>query len=238
MEGERGCESVDRREPDAFFGRGMITGLSAGNTELRSGDLDQENRSGGDDDDDNGSAGRMEGTGGIGGTGGSSGVGDVLLTPESKVRLEPMDGVRAGDVEVRGTLNVGEDGRVCSLPMPTYAGAGGGSGRRLGVRIRTLREGLDADVCLDVLPDGVGEGARLGVVRVGGGADGGGDGEACLGGGIGSVDLSASGSSSSSNNGRSPLSLCRTSPAPTGTASGTRKGTDGTDGEVEFGDSR
>jgi hypothetical protein len=214
----------------------MITGLSEGSTELRSGDLDQENRSGGDDDDDDGSAGRMEGTGGTGGTGGSSGVGDVLLRPESKVRLEPMDGVRAGDVEVRGALNVGEDGRVNSLPTPTYAsGAGGGSGRRLGVRMRTLREGLDADVCLDVLPDGVGEGAGVGVVRVGESAGGGGDGEACLGGGIDSVDLHASGSSSSSNNGRSTLSLCRTGPAPTGTASGTRKGTDG---EVEFGDSR
>ena len=149
----------------------------------------------------------MTGTGGTGGTGGSNGVGDVLLIPESNVRLEPMDDVRGSDS--------GEDGRPWSLPTTYGGGAAGGSGRRLGVRIRTLREGLGAAVCLDVLPDGVGEGARLGVVRVGEVGMGGGDGVVCLGGGgeIGSaVDMPAS--SSFSNSGRSPLSLFRSGPGP------------------------
>ena len=92
--------------------------------------------------------------------------------------------------------------------MPTYAGGkGGGSGRRLGVRIRTLREGLGAAVCLDVLPEGVGEAARLGRVWVEEEGMGGGDGDVFLGGGggIGSDNLPASG--------RSTLSLFRSGPA-------------------------
>lgn len=170
----------------------------------------------------------MAGTGGTGGTGGSNGVGDVLLIPESNVRLEPTDDVRGREMEVRDS---GEDGRAWS--MPTYgSGADGGSGRRLGVRIRTLREGLGAAGCLDVLPDGVGEGARLGVVRVGEGM-GGGDGVGCLGGGddgIGSVvDMPASGSFS--NSGRSPLSLFRSDPPAASRTSG------GVADEPKFGDS-
>ena len=159
----------------------------------------------------------MTGTGGTGGTGGSNGVGDVLLIPESNVRLEPMDDVRGREVEVRGC---GEDGLARSLP--TYidgGGAAGGSGRRFGVRIRTLREVLDAIVCLDVLPDGVGEGARLGVVWVGEDGMGGGDGVVSLGGGgeVGSaVEMPAS--SSFSNSGRSPLSLFCSDPTTTATA--------------------
>jgi hypothetical protein len=51
----------------------------------------------------------MTGTGGTGGIGGSNGVGDVLLIPESNVRLEPMDDVRGRETEVRGS---GEDGRA------------------------------------------------------------------------------------------------------------------------------
>jgi len=158
-------------------------------------------------------------------------VGDVLLIPESNVRLEPTDDVRGSDS--------GEDGRAWSLPI--YGnGADGGSGRRLGVRIRTLREGLGAAVCLDVLPDGVGEGARLGVVRVGENM-GAGDGVVSLGGGgggeIGSVDMPAS--SSFSNSCRSPLSLFRpdptgAAPAGGGVASLTSKGVAD---EPKFGDS-
>jgi hypothetical protein len=161
-------------------------------------------------------------------------VGDVLLIPESNVRLEPTDDVRGREMELRGS---GDDGRAWS--MPTYGGgADGGSGRRLGVRIRTLREGLGAAVCLDVLPDGVGEGARLGVVRVGEGM-GGGDGVVCLGGGIGSaVDMPASGSFS--NSGRSPLSLFRSDPAAAAAvgsaASRTSKG-GGVADEPKIGDS-
>lgn len=160
-------------------------------------------------------------------------MGDVLLIPESNVRLEPMDDVRGRETEVRGS---GEGGRASLLP--TYTGsADGGSGRRLGVRIRTLREGLGAAVCLDVLPDGVGEGARLRVVRVGEvGMGGGDDGVVCLGGGeIGSVDLPAS--NSFSNSGRTLLSLARPNSgaaAPAGVASCTREG--GAD-ETKFGDS-
>lgn len=160
-------------------------------------------------------------------------MGDVLLIPESNVRLEPMDDVRGSDS--------GEDGRAWS--PPTYAGGGGadgGSGRRLGVRIRTLREGLGAlaVVCLDVLPDGVGEGARLGVVRVGEEGKGGGDGVASLGGGeIGSVvDMPAS--ASFSNSGRSPLSLFRSDPAAAAPAGGVASRTSkGVADEPKFGDS-
>jgi hypothetical protein len=160
-------------------------------------------------------------------------VGDVLLIPESNVRLEPMD--------VRGS-DSGEDGRAWSLP--TYDGGGdtdGGSGRRLGVRIRTLREGLGALAVgsLDVLPDGVGEGARLGVVRVGEEGMGGGDGVASLGGGeIGSaVDMPAS--ASFSNSARSPLSLFRSDPAaPAAPAGGVASRTSkGVADEPKFGDS-
>jgi hypothetical protein len=66
--------------------------LSEANTELRSGDLD-------DDADGPATGGGMAETGrtGTGGTGGSNGVGDVLLIPESNVRyvrLEPMDDER------------------------------------------------------------------------------------------------------------------------------------------------
>lgn len=51
----------------------------------------------------------MTGTGGTGGTGGSNGVGEVLLIPESNVRLEPTDDVRGRDMDVRAS---GEDGRA------------------------------------------------------------------------------------------------------------------------------
>ena len=158
--GETGRDDSDvRGGAGACFGRGRITGLSEGSTELRSGDFVHESRLGceDDDDDDDGSAERMTGTGG---TGGSNGVGDVLLMPESCVRLEPMDDVRGRETELRGS---GEVGRLWSLS--TYAGGTGASGRRLGVRMRTLREGLTAAVvCLDVLADGVGEGVRIGEV--------------------------------------------------------------------------
>jgi hypothetical protein len=121
--------------------------------------------------------------------------------------------------------------------MPTYAGGtGGGSGRRLGVRIRTLREGLGAAVCLDVLPDGVGEGARLGGVWVEEEGMGGGDGEVSLGGGggggIGSDDLPASGCS--------PLSLFRSGPAaPAGGGGGgaVSRTCKGVADKTKFGDS-
>lgn len=146
----------------------------------------------------------------------------MLLKPESYVRLEPMDDVRGGEVEVRGILAVGEDGRI-------YAGGtDGGSGRRLGVRMRTLREDLGAVVCLDVLPEGEGEGGRLGVVRVG--DIGGGDGVERLGGGIESVDLGPA--ASSSNSGRSPFSLSRT-----GSTAATSRTRNGAAGEPKFGDS-
>jgi len=55
------------------------------------------------------------GTGGTGGTGGSNGVGDVLLTPESYVRCEPMDDERGREVSTEGRGS-GEDGRAWSLP--------------------------------------------------------------------------------------------------------------------------
>jgi hypothetical protein len=178
----------------------------------------------------------MTGTGGTGGTGGSNGVGDVLLIPESNVRLEPMD--------VRGS-DSGEDGRPWSLPTTYGGGAEGGSGRRLGVRIRTLREGLGAAACLDVLADGVGEGARLGVVRVGEEGMGGGDGVVCLGGGddgeIGSaVDMPMPASRSFSNSGRSPLSLFRpgsTTAAPGGGSVVASRTSEGVADEPKFGDS-
>ena len=176
---------------------------------------------------------------GTGGTGGSKGVGDVLLIPpESCVRLDPTDGVRGREAEDRGS---GEDGGAWSL-LIYDGGTDGGSGRRLGVRIRTLREGLNGAVCLDVLPDGVGEDARLGLVRVGEDM-GGGDGDVCLGGGgIDTVDMPASPSHtfSFSNIGRSPLSLFRSGPtntttaAPAGAASRTGKAADD---EAKFGDS-
>ena len=137
-------------------------------------------------------------------------MGEVLLY----VRPEFMDDVRGrvdgASTEGRGS---GEDGRAWSLA--TYGGADGGSGRRLGVRIRTLREGLGAAVCLDVLPDGVGECARSKEVRVEE-SMGGGDGVVSLGGGgiDGSVDdWPASGSFS--KGGRSPLSLFRSDPTTT-----------------------
>jgi hypothetical protein len=175
---------------------------------------------------------------GTGGSGGSNGVGDVLLIPESYVRyvrLEPMDDERGreGSKDGRGS---GEDGRACSLA--TYSGvlAAGGSGRRLGVRIRTLREGLGDAVSLDSLPDGVGEGARMGLGWVEEEGMGGGDGVLCLGGGEidGSVDSPVSGSLS--NDGRSPFSLFRSGPtaAPAGTASCSSKRVDD---EAKFGDS-
>jgi len=160
----------------------------------------------------------------------------LLIPPESCVRLDPTDDVRGREVEVRGS---GEDGGAWSL-LIYDGGTDGGSGRRLGVRIRTLREGLDGAACLDVLPDGVGEGARLGVVRE---DMGGGDGEVCLGGGgIDTVDMPASPSRtfSFSNIGRSPLSLFRSGPtntttaAPAGAASRTGKGAGD---EAKFGDS-
>jgi hypothetical protein len=123
--------------------------------------------------------------------------------------------------------------------MPTYAGGrDGGSGRRLGVRIRTLREGLGAAGCLDVLPDGVGEGARLGGVWVEEEGMGGGDGEVSLGGGggggggIGSDDLPASGCS--------PLSLIRSgSAAPAGGGGGgaVSRTCKGVADKTKFGDS-
>lgn len=106
--GETGRDDSDvRGGAGAFFGRGRITGLSEGSTEFRSGDFDHESRLGCDDDDDDadGSAGGMMGTGG---TGGSNGVGDVLLMPDSCVRLEPIDDVRGRETELRGA---GEDGR-------------------------------------------------------------------------------------------------------------------------------
>jgi hypothetical protein len=76
-----------------------------------------------------------------------------------------MDGA---EVDVR--LGVGEDGLVRSLTT----GMDGGSGRRLGVFMRTLRDGLDIrldesreveggeDGRLEVLPEGVGDDVRLG----------------------------------------------------------------------------
>jgi len=57
-----------------------------------------------------------------------------------------MDGVRGEEIEVR--LAAGDDCLMWSLPMD------GGSGRRLGVRMRTLRDGLD--IRLDVSREGVG----------------------------------------------------------------------------------
>lgn len=121
--------------------------------------------------------------------------------------------------------------------MPTYAGGiDGGSGRRLGVRIRTLREGLGAAVCLDVLPDGVGEDARSGGVWVEEEGMGGGDGEVSLGSGggsgIGSDDLPASGCCS-------PLSLFRSGPAaPAGGGGGAVSRTcKGVADRTKFGDS-
>lgn len=113
----------------------------------------------------------------------------------------------------------------------------------MGVRIRTLREVLDATVCLDVLPDGVGEDARLGVVWVGDGM-GGGDGVVSLGGGgeIGlAVDMPAS--SSFSDSGRSPLSLFRSDPTAPATAAAAPAGvvasrtSKGVADEPKFGDS-
>ena len=216
--------------------------MSEGSTELRSGDLDHETRLGAadddaDDDTDSSAAGGITGRGGTG-SGGSKGVGDVLLIPESYVRLEPMDDERGREggasTEGRGS---GEDGRAWSLPTYT-CGRDGGSGRRLGVRIRTLREGLGEAVCLDVLPDGVGEDARWGEVWVG--DIGGGGGVVCLRGGDegidGSVDMPASASGTSSNSDRSPLSLfrCGTTAAPAGTASRTSKCVAD---ETKFGDS-
>jgi len=206
--------------------------LSEGSTELRSGDLDHDSRFGGDDDDDvddpDGSAETTAGTCGTGAAGSNG-------TPESSVRLEPMDDVRGREAELRGS---GEDGRARSLSYAYAGGTNGGSGRRLGVRIRTLREGLAAAVSLDVLPDGVGEGACLGEVRVGDNNMGGGDGVVCLGGGsvVDFVDWPASGSFFS-NSGRSPpspVSLFRTGPAaPAGAASRTTKGVAD---EAKFGD--
>jgi len=70
------------------------------------------------------------------------------------------------EVSVRDPLEVGED------DLPTNPG----SGNPLGVRMRTLRDGLGGNVGSDVFWDSVGGGARLGVLRE---EDGAGDG-ACL----------------------------------------------------------
>lgn len=101
-------------------------------------------------------------------------------------------------MEVR--LGVGEDGLERSLP----GGMDGGSGRRLGVRMRTLRDGLDMRLDasregegggdLEVLPEGVGDDGRLG--------------------GIDSVTLTVD-FTSSSNGRRSSLSLFRSASTAT-----------------------
>ena len=123
-----------------------------------------------------------------------------MLLGVSCARLELTDGVREWEEEasVRDPLGVGED------DLPTNPGGiDGGSGRRLGVRMRTLRDGLGGDVGSDVLRDGVGDGARLGVLRE---DDGVGDGARL--GRIDSVD-----STSTSTARCSSLSLCRTGSA-------------------------
>ena len=128
-----------------------------------------------------------------------------------------IDGGREEDEP--GALGVGEGGLELEWSLPTNMG--GGSGRRLGVRMRTLREGLgaDVDVLLDVLRDGVGEGARLEVLP-----EGVGDAARPSLGGSTDPDSVRDNAFSSHSNVHSPLSLCRRTGSATASRTGKRRG--------------
>ena len=161
------CESDGDDVACAFFARGMITGRSEASTEWCSGELVHVTGEiaiagggmGKDVDDD--PAATATGPGGTDGTAGGTGeslVGGVTST------LGGRRGLAAGDeigVCCCEPLGVEEDGRAECLRAPRtgMGGASGGSGRRVGVRMRVLREGLagDRDERLDVAQEGVGE---------------------------------------------------------------------------------
>jgi hypothetical protein len=206
--GEVGCDS-DGDVADAFFARGMITGLSEGSTELYSGELAHVRAGSGigggegdlvpvqDPDLDGPAIAEPEAT---------AGADDVLIggvPGDVSARRGVAAGKGEGETEVRDLLGVEDDGRVecpCALRTGT-GGAAGGSGRRLGVRMRMLREGLDDDGLSDAAREGVGECERPDRLRdaVGEGARAGG----CGGGG----DV-ASASSSSSGGCSAPSLFC------------------------------
>jgi hypothetical protein len=136
------------RDPDAgdvgsaFFARGITTGRSEGSTEFRSGEPDH--------------AGAESGIGGGEGIvdGPATGAGDTTGTATGGVPgvsgtwwWRPAADEREGERESRGPLGVDADGRVW-CPRATrrgIGGAAGGSGRRVGIRMRVLREGLGDD---------------------------------------------------------------------------------------------
>lgn len=100
---------------------------------------------------------------GAGDTAGSA-TGDVLLGGVPGVSgarwWDSAVGERGGVKEFRNPLGVDADDRRvwCARAMRMgIGGAAGGSGRRVGIRMRMLREGLGDDVWLDVAREGVGE---------------------------------------------------------------------------------
>ena len=139
----------------------MITGRSEASTELCSGELAHvtgEMRRGKDVDDP---ATTGPGGGAVRRTAGGTG--------------EPLVGGVTSTLGGRRGLAVGDEIEVCFEPLDVVeedgcaeclraartgmGGASGGSGRRVGVRMRVLREGLygDGDERLDVGGEGVGE---------------------------------------------------------------------------------
>lgn len=145
--GEEGRDSNAGDVGSAFFARGMTTGRSEGSTDFRSGELDHARAESGI----GGGEGIVDGPAtGAGDTAGTV-TGDALLGGVPDVSgtwwWGPAAEEREGERETRDPLGVDADGRVwCARAMRMgIGGAAGGSGRRVGIRMRVLREGLGDD---------------------------------------------------------------------------------------------
>ena len=166
-EGDPGC--------DALFARGMITGRSEASTEFCSeepthagGEIATAGRGGGggkevdvDVEEDEGVVEGPTATAAarLGGGMGEPLVGGVTSTLGGRRGLI-AGGRGGGTLGICEPLGVGveEDGRAecLSAPRTGMGGASGGFGRRVGVRMRVLREGLNEGGWLDVSRKGVG----------------------------------------------------------------------------------
>lgn len=140
-EGDPGCDA-DGDVACVFFARGMITGRSEASTELCSGEPTH-----------------VSGEIATAGGGGREGKDvDVDARPGGEPLVDGVAsslggrrglavGERKGGIGTCEPLGVKEDGRAGCLRAPCtgIGGASGGSGRRVGVRMRVLRDGLNED---------------------------------------------------------------------------------------------